>query len=355
MAYISVVKKLLAFVLIAALGRSAAAQSPGTIIGDVVTRETGAPLDHSMISLISAGRQTFSNDVGRFAFSQLAPGNYRIRVAHLGFTPVDTSFVIPESGPAPRLKILLTRLSVRLVAVQVLAKPSCTTPGRPDPVLQADFSAVVQQLRMNAEQYQLLSDSFPFAYSLQKARRQIRADEHLGVASYDTVHSRSDYRGWEYKVGEVVERERDGSYFMHLPTLRDFASIEFLNNHCFRYAGTETNADGTFLRIDFRVDDQIRTPDVNGSIFLDAKSYQIRLADLELSRMDPRVPNVTAVRVKTYFEEVAPSIVIFGRVVGTNSLKHGWGGWSIAAEMEEQRMIKFDWLGADPRHSTIIP
>ena len=170
MAYISIVKKLLAFVLIAALGRSSAAQAPGTIIGDVVTRETGAPLDHSMISLISAGRQTFSNDAGRFAFAQLAPGNYRIRVAHLGFTPIDTSFVIPESGPAPRLKVMLTRLSVRLVAVQVVAKPSCTNPGRPDPVLQADFSAVVQQIRLNAEQYQLLSDSCPFAYSLQKER-----------------------------------------------------------------------------------------------------------------------------------------------------------------------------------------
>jgi len=352
--YISAVKKFFLIVLIA-LTRSAAAQAPGTIIGDVVTRETGAPLDHAMISLTSAGRQTFTNDAGRFAFAQLTPGNYRIRVAHLGFTPVDTSFVIPESGAAPRLKVALARLSVRLVAVKVLAKPSCTTLVRPDPVLQADFSAVVQQIRMNAEQYQLLSDSFPFTYSIQKARRQVRPDEHLGVAEYDTVHSRSDYRGWEYKVGEVVERERDGSYLMHLPTLRDFASIDFLNNHCFRYAGTETNADGTFLRIDFQVDDQIRTPDVNGSIFLDATTYQIRLADLQLSRMEPKVPNVTAVRVKTYFTEVAPSIVIFGRVVGTNSLKHGWGGWAIAGEMEEQRMIKFEWLGANPRNAAIIP
>src|ERR1017187_4835108 len=61
----------------------------------------------------------------------------------------------------------------------------------------------------------------------------------------------------------------------------DFAGYEFLNNHCFRYAGLESTRDGDLIRIDFQADIQIRTPDVDGSVYLDAKTYAIRRAELQ--------------------------------------------------------------------------
>ncbi len=330
------------------LGASVAqAQAPGTIIGDVVMLGTGTPLEHAMVTLVGGGRQTFTSDRGVFAFTQLQPGPYKVRVAHLGFTPIEVPFAIPATGAAPRLRVELTRVSVRLAAVKISGKPSCNNPGRPDPALNRDLFEVVQQVRLNAEQFQYLSDSFPFAYQMQRSRRDVRADDARGPSRYDTLRLRSDIGGWEYKMGNVVERDR-GGYVMHLPTLRDFAGIEFLNNHCFSYAGLDSTRDGMMLRIDFRADDQLRAPDVNGIIYLDPKTYQIRLAVLELSKMLRETPNITAVKVRTYFSEVSPNIVVFERVIGTNEIKHGFGSWAIAALEEEQRMMKFEWLRGEP-------
>lgn len=333
----------------------AGAQSAGLLIGDVVARETGAPLAHAMVTIVSGGRQTFTSDAGVFGFREIPPGRWQLHVTHLGFAPADVVVDVPTSGAAPRAKVLLTHLSVRLALVKVIAKPVCTNPGRPDPTANPDLFAIVQQVRMNAEQYQLLADSFPFVHRVERVHRLVHADSSRSRPEVDTVNMRSDLHGWEYQMGEVVERERDGNYVMHLPELRDFAGIQFLNNHCFWYAGVDSTGDGRFIRIDFRADDQIRKPDVNGTIWLDATSYQIHMADLELSKMVPEVPQITSVHVRTMFTEVAPSIVIIDRVIGTNTLKHGWGWWATVAAIEEQHMTQFAWMRNDPRKAAVQP
>jgi hypothetical protein len=341
--------------LLLCTARAALAQSSGLLIGDVVARETGQPLEHAMVTVVSAGRQTFTTEGGVFAFRGLPPGNYRLHVTHLGYAPADAAALVPDDGAPPRVKVTLTRLSVKLATVKVIAKPSCTNPGRPDPTLNPDLAAIVQQVRMNAEHYQLLADSFPFAYRVQRWHRMVKADSSRSAADIDTLNMRSDLHGWEYEMGTMVERERNGRYVMHLPELRDFAGIQFLNNHCFWYAGVDSTDDGKVIRIDFRADDQIKKPDVNGTIYLDATTYQIRQADLELSKMLREIPNITAVRVKTYFGEVAPNIVIIQRVVGSNAIKHGWGPWATVASLEEQRMFLFGWMRDDPRKATVQP
>jgi hypothetical protein len=141
---------------------------------------------------------------------------------------------------------------------------------------------------------------------------------------------------------------------MELPTLRDFASYEFLNNHCFRYGGLDSTRDGTFIRIAFQADVQIRTPDVNGTVYLDAKTYQIRRADLQLTKIPPGIPDVTAVHVTTIFSEISPSIVIIRDVHGITSLRH-WGWFATVARTEDQQLYDFEWLRSDPAHPTVQP
>jgi hypothetical protein len=155
-------------------------------------------------------------------------------------------------------------------------------------------------------------------------------------------------------MGDVIEHTRDGRTVMQLPTLRDFASYEFLNNHCFSYGGLETTRDGTFIRIDFAADVQIRTPDVSGAVFLDAKTYQIRRAQLVLTKIPKDIPEATAIHVVTIFGEVSPAIDIIEQVQGLTSLRHhGWG--ATIARGEDQRMFGLEWLGADPAHPAVQP
>ena len=335
--------------------RIASAQAAGPLlIGDVVGKDGGVPLGHAMVTVLGIERLTFTSDRGVFAFPSIDPGKYRIRVVHIGYTPVEVTVTVPADSAPPRLRIELSRLSVQLSTVRVVAKGVCTMPGRPNPDVDPDFAAIVAQVRMNAEQYQFLSDSFPFKFKVEQIFSAMRGDSSRTDPTMEQEQYRSDVHGWQYKVGDVLDRERDGRTVMHLPTLRDFASYEFLNNHCFRYAGLDTTRDGVMIRIGFDADVQIRTPDVSGSVLLDAKTYQIRRAELDLTKIPPRdLPGVTAVHVTTVFGEVSPSIDVIQEVHGITSLRHSWG--SPVARTEDQRMFAFEWIGTNPAHPAVQP
>lgn len=339
---------LLVVALVFAAAPPAVAQGvQGLLIGDVVSNENGIPLAHAMVTVLGAQRQTFSSDRGVFAFGSMDAGRYRIRATHIGYSPVEVTVDVPAQGAPPRMRIVLTHLSVQLATVKVTAVARCTTPGRPNPDVDPDFAAIVAQLRMNAEQYQVLSDSFPFRYKVDQEFYSMRSDSSRTDEHDETAEYRSNAHGWEYQMGQVVERLNDGHIIMHLPTLRDFAGYEFLNNHCFSYGGLDSTRDGTFIRINFRADVQIRTPDVNGAVFLDARSYEIRRAELELTRIPAGMPDATAVHVTTMFDEISPSIDVIDQVRGITSLRHhGWG--ATVATGEDQHMFGLEWLGANP-------
>ena len=342
--------------LLLGTARSACAQEvPGLLVGQVISRETELPLGHAMISVLGAERQTFSSEAGVFAFRAMDPGRYRLHVTRIGYVPADIDVMIPAVGAPPRVRVLLERLSMKLSTVKVVAASSCTAPGRPDPNVSRDFAAIFLQLRLNAEHYRLLADSFPFTFQVQRIQAEMKRDSSRGSPRIDTLNLRTDHRGWEYQVGEMLEQDRAGRYLMHLPDLRDFAGYEFLNNHCFRFTGLDSTRDGVLLRIDFRADVQLRKPDVNGAIFLDPQTFQIRRADLELTKVPPEVGDVTAVRVTTLFAEISPSIVVIHDVHGINSRRHLRLPWSVVAMTEDQRMMHFEWLRNDPAHPPTQP
>ena len=341
---------LLPLLLLAAVRAAGAQGSSGLLIGDVVSRETELPLGHAMVTVIGAERQTFTSETGVFGFRSMDPGRYRLHVTRIGYVPADVDAVVPAEGVAPRVRVALAPLTVKLATVKVLAVSRCTAPGRPDPAVNPDFAAIILQMRLNAEHYRLLADSFPFVFQVQRLQAEMKGDSSRGKAHIDTLNHRTDRRGWEYQMGEMVERDAGGRYMMHLPDLRDFASYEFLNNHCFRFAGLDSTSEGVLLRIDFQADIQIRKPDVNGTIFLDATTYQIRRADLELTKIPPEVSDITAVHVTTHFREIAPNINVIHDVNGINSRRHLRLPWSIVALTEDQRMLHFEWLRNDPAH-----
>jgi hypothetical protein len=344
-----------ALITLCALSAAGAQGTPGLLMGDVVAIETGTPLGHSMVTVLGLERQTFTSEAGVFSFGALAPGRYRIRVTHIGYTPVESIVEVPAVVPPPRLRIELTRISITLGTVRVVAgTPTCTKPGRPNPDVDPAFAAIINQLRLNAEHFQLLSDSFPFKYKVEQKFHSMRADSSLVDPRIETVAFRSDLHGWEYKIGEVVELTHDGKTLMHLPTLRDFASYDFLNNHCFRYSGVDYSDDGPLVHIAFAADVQIRNPDVNGDVYLDARTYQIRRADLQLTKIPPGIPQVTAVRVTTTFGEISPSIVVVQDVHGMTSLARSARSTAIAMT-EDQHSFAFEWLRDDPAHPFVRP
>jgi hypothetical protein len=319
------------------------------VTGVVVSRLNQIPLGHAMVSLLPVGRQMFSDDQGRFAFIGVQPGSYRLRVTHLGFAPIEISMTVSRDSAAMRLRIELDQVQLRLAAVHVTDDRRCTSLGAPDPEKERDFLVVFQQLQLNAQQYRLLADSFPYAYREQRTTYSILTDSTTRERKIDTVLLRSDKPEWTYHAGQVLAS--DGTQgLMHLPTLSDFASDEFVRNHCFSYGGEVSTLEGTAVRIDFRAADRLRSPDVNGTILLDATSYQIRSAELRLTRIpDGMSRYVSSVTATTLFREVEPDVIVLSKVHGVWTLFPP--KLDIVATIEtvdDQTLLTFGFVGVGP-------
>jgi hypothetical protein len=345
------------FAFLALTGAAAAQGSGGRLLtGVVVAKASQLPLGHSMVSLTPAGRQTFTDDEGRFAFPAVQPGRYTLRATHLGFAPVELRLTIPVDSVTTRVRIELAEVQVTLATVKVMADAPCLAPGAPDPARDREFAIIFQQLEQNAQQYRLLADSFPYAYHEERTNFSVRGDSVIESMHTETVLLRSDKPGWTYHPGHVIStnfitRQRS----MHLPTLSDFASDGFVKNHCFRYGGEEHMDDGDVVRIDFRAADSLASPDVNGSILLDAKSYQIRQADLRLSHVPGALRKVAAVDVTTLFREVEPSVLVFSEVHGVSTMISSKNLLDYIEAIEDHVLVDFGFLRTDPRRGDQKP
>jgi hypothetical protein len=241
-------------------------------------------------------------------------------------------------------------VQVTLATVKVTADAPCIVPGPPDPAKDREFAVIFQQLEQNAQQYRLLADSFPYAYHEERTNFAVRGDSVLESVHTDTVMLRSDKPGWTYRPGRVIStdfitRERT----MHLPTLSDFASDRFVKNHCFRYGGVAQTPEGDAVRIDFRAAQKLTSPDVNGTILLDATSYQIRRAELRLSQVPTALKKVAAVDVTTLFREVEPSVLVFSEVHGVSTMVPSKDLLDYIETVEDHVLVDFGFIRTDPR------
>jgi hypothetical protein len=283
----------------------------GAVTGVIVARATGEPLPYGIVTLEGRSRSMFANDSGRFAFRELQPGQYVIRVKRLGFTPVDVVVAVLP-GVVDTVRIALNRVTVRLDRITVSAYPACTAPGPP---LASDttLAAIYAQLVLNADQLRFMSEQYPFEYYLQVLKaRTLKSGAQFSDDAY-TKRYTSKTRP-TYRAGDVLRRV-DGSWVLQIPELQDVASSQFVNSHCWHYAGTDTIDGKQHFRVDVVAAENLRGVDVDGSFYVNAESFQIRRSIVHLSRRAAEVPAVMYMETTTHFQEIFPSVPIIANVL----------------------------------------
>src|SRR5688572_9612477 len=83
--------------LLGALAAASGAQAQQASIGGVVTDEaTGDPLEAAQVVLVGQNRIETTSREGRYAFRNVPPGSYQIRVLRLGYrAETDSAAVAP--------------------------------------------------------------------------------------------------------------------------------------------------------------------------------------------------------------------------------------------------------------------
>lgn len=330
-----------ALVLALLLAASGGAQNT-SFSAQVVSGESREPLPYAIVIMPTLSREQFANDSGVFIVGNVPSGPLQLRIRRLGFQPLDTIIdITPTTG---RIRIALRRVVTQLAAVTVRAHAPCkaTDLGRP---LEPALAEVVGQIKMNADQYDLLVRKYPVIYTMEITESsRMKSDGHVRVeVIYDQPQFAS--KVWKYKRGEMVSRVgRD--YAFNVPTVMALSNDEFLQNHCFHYAGMTTDS-LPLIRVDVVASEDLKEPDINGQIYVDPTNFQIRRTVFELSRRPRLARDLLDFEVTTEFKEVIPSISLinFARSVQT---------WSPTSKRrydqsyEEHRLIEYTFLKDKP-------
>lgn len=342
----------LAAALLACLGLSALGAQTATIVGVVKMKDGGLPLGYSVVSIPSLTREQFTNDRGVFVLAGLPAGKTHLRVRHLGYSPQELD-VEASASVGDTIRVALTHIAVRLSAVEIHAYPLCTAPGPPDASRDSSFATVFDQLKQNAEQYRLLTRTYPFRTAVERTTSVIYADNRMRRERVDTIGLRS-VDEWQYKPGSVVTQERKafwriGAVQMRVPTLSSLADTVFIANHCFYNGGLEAVDGRELLRVDFVASAKIRDPDVDGSMYLDPATFQIRRTFLHLSKRPSLVPDLLETEATTLFAEVLPSVPIISAISSINRITPAKNTINPATGTgEEQRLIAVEFTGGRP-------
>ena len=316
------------------------------------------PLGYSVVSVPALSRERFSNIDGRFTLGELPAGPVQLRVRHLGYSPVDLSVVV-HAGQVDTVRVALTHIAVRLSTMQVRAYPECKNPGIPKASQDSTFATVFDQLHQNAEQYRLLTETYPFVYAVERTMSRILVNGEARMDKIDTLLISS--KKWTYKPGTLVTRVgrgRFGETMMNIPTLVNFADKAFLENHCFHNGGLETVDNADLLRVDFVAASRIKEPDVDGSMYLDPVTFQIRRSVLRLTKIPAGLAGLLETEATTIFGEVLPSIPVIADIASVNRFNPNPNRpMSDATANERQRLLKVQFVkgmpGDDPKRPDV--
>ena len=331
--------------LLVAPSTTAAQAFTGRLTGTVRGAQADAALPYAVVSLPALSIERFTDATGRFSLGALRGGLYDVTIRRIGFTPWRGKVRIVADSTTT-IDVRLDQLPQRLAAVAVVALARCPNPGPPDPVLQGETSSLVAQLRENADRYRLLVEQYPFAYSQTRALGELR-DTTFTMLRVDTTIVQSILRV-AYRPGNLVTRtttkERGDEYTMAIPTLVELSDDAFIRTHCFGYGGTLRVGEETWVRVNMRAADKLRSPDVHGAFFLDSATSQLRRMDLDMSRPDllpAPLQRVEAVHVVTSFRDIASGVSVIASVCAVNQLHTPPGADPLPAPAELQQLLAY--------------
>ena len=307
----------------------ALADSSSAVVGTLVDAENSRAVPYGTVILVGTEYARFADADGQFRLTGLRPGTYTLRARQIGYSPHDTALRIDTLSRHVPLVVQLHRIPAVLPIVRVNGGKDCVATGPPDSAVNPGLAAIFAQVRENIDRFRLVLAEYPFRYRREE-RMVLRLIPGGDITEWvDTVAYESQ-RNRAYQVGDVVFVDsgagRHARRHMELPTFGELGDSAFLTAHCFSYGRARTLAGKKgpkVLEIDFRPASAIASPDVEGSIYLDAKTFIVRRAVFRLTKPGVARPPVLGLSVTTTFREIVPLVPVFDGVASEQRLPRG--------------------------------
>jgi hypothetical protein len=261
-----------------------------TVLGTLVRADGGAPLAGATVTLLDdQGRPVAaaaSRANGGFTLTAPAAGRYRVRADRVGHASTTSPAIALAAGETFTLRLEAGGRGVQLEGIKATAGDrGCVV----NPRAGARTAAVWDEARKVLSATRLSEGSASTVYTIRRFRREMDASTAMTrSAQEDTTRGRSvvPFRSLPpeelARAGYVRREGRENVFFA--PDAQVLLSDEFLDGHCFRVVPGSGAAAG-MIGLAFEPVRGRRLPDVQGTLWLDPASAELRFMEFAYTRL----------------------------------------------------------------------
>jgi hypothetical protein len=262
-----------------------------------VRDEGGGAVAGALVALLADGRQvavTLSDERGAFRVRAPAPGRYAIRVMRIGFRSLTTDPVALAAGEVVERPIIAPHVAVRLDAVEVRAARTCA--------LAADASSAAAMLWEEARKalHATAWVEGERAFEVRLSHYERGLDKR--ARSVEWEHSWDEYAHIvrnPFASAPIEELAAHGyarrdpmdsvTWVYNAPDANVLLSDAFLRDHCFHVRRGE-GPDSALIGLAFEPARSRRLPDVEGVLWLDRATAELRRLEYTYTRLPRPTP-----------------------------------------------------------------
>ena len=264
--------------------------------GTVVVEGSGAPVRGAVVTLLTpagaeAGRRVLTDSDGSFAMRAPSAGSYVVEARAIGYAPRRTGARPVAAGETLVEKIVLRQVATRLATLRVEGRTACRRAGEMDAITTEvwdDVWAALAAAHLAREQRLVRAEVFVYTRELDVSTGLVMQEDR-GVAS---VLDESPFRTAapaELASRGFVQASLLGEVSFHGLDAGTIISPEFLGSHCFNLVRRDSGGI-TMVGLSFRPLNERGRPDVQGFLWIDAESRQLRTLEFTYTGIKLRGP-----------------------------------------------------------------
>ncbi len=271
-------------IALSALPAAVTAQS----IRGIVVDGAQTPVPGVVVQLIDSAShvaaRALTNAQGEFRVVAGTAGNYRVHTLRIGFRPTESPPIALQPGPDVTRRIVLTGLPIGLDTMRVAERNACralSDSGAAFAVWEQVRGAVTAAA-LTAAAHSVFTAVISYDRTLEPDARRVRTQT-------STVHSGYVREPWASASPEAlhtkgyVVTDRDNSTTYYAPGLEVLLAPAFVEDHCFLLTVDRGRLGLTFEP----TPDRRKTPEIRGTLWLDAKTAELRSMEFRYSNVMP--------------------------------------------------------------------
>ncbi len=276
--------------IIAAVFAIRPAAATAQVISGIVEDSSGVPIPAAFVVLEDAAgvvvARTLTRDGGGYRLGAPASGTYRLRTDRIGYERAVSPWLRLESGETLDYRFRVEPIPIRLQRITVNERARCEVLPDEGIQLQSVWDEARKALTATAwtgQQPYFRFDAVMHSHALDERGRPLSE----AVLEEVRLYGRHPFRSIPARdlvFGGFVQ-EPEGRVAYYAPDADVLLSETFVRRHCFRLVRGGADRAG-LLGLEFEALPQSRLPDIEGIMWLDPASSELRRLDYSYVNLD---------------------------------------------------------------------